>query len=249
MVKPACRNSVRISRPRLTQAAAIALLSAPALVLSACAPNEPVATEVPSTPPPVWTGSPSPSSAAGAEGEQETEEAGAPLETTLELADGTPVATATFEFSAGYVTITVETMTPGEIPAGFHGLHIHGVGLCEADSTPPTGTNRGDFLSAGGHFQAPGHSDHPASGDLTSLQVREDGSAMLVTTTDAFTEEDLMAGEGTSIVIHADPDNFAHIPPNKYVQAGTNEPGPDQATIDTGDAGDRLACGVISPGE
>ena len=40
----------------------------------------------------------------------------------------------------------------------------------------------------------PGHSGHPASGDLTSLQVREDGSAKLVTTTDAFTAEDLLGG-------------------------------------------------------
>ena len=39
----------------------------------------------------------------------------------------------------------------------------------------------------------PGHSGHPASGDLSSLQVREDGTAELVTTTDAFTAEDLEA--------------------------------------------------------
>ena len=56
-------------------------------------------------------------------------------------------------------------------------MHIHSVGKCEANSVAPTGGAPGDFISAGGHFQAPGHSGHPASGDLTSLQVREDGSA------------------------------------------------------------------------
>ena len=81
-------------------------------------------------------------------------------------------------------------------------MHIHSVGKCEANSVAPAGGAPGDFLSAGGHFQAPGHSGHPASGDLSSLQVRQDGSARLVTTTDAFTEDDLLAGAKTAIIIH-----------------------------------------------
>ncbi|MGK2881410.1 MAG: superoxide dismutase[Cu-Zn] [Mycobacterium sp.] len=247
MVKPA-RKPARVSHPRVAKIA-LALLFVPAVVLSACAPNEPVApdSDIPSTPPPVWTGSTSPSAAAGSAGEGESPSVeGAPLEATLELADGTPVATATFEFSPGYVTITVETLVAGAIPPGFHGLHIHSVGVCEADSTPPAGGQPGDFLSAGGHFNAPGHSGHPASGDLTSLQVREDGSATLVTTTDAFTEEDLLAGAGTSIMIHEGADNFGNIPEDKYAQvAAPDQRGPDEQTLMTGDAGGRLACGVI----
>ena len=90
----------------------------------------------------------------------------------MKAADGTQVATATFEFDTGYATITVETTATGKLTPGFHGLHIHSVGKCEANSVAPTGGAPGDFLSAGGHFQAPGHSGHPASGDLTSLQVR-----------------------------------------------------------------------------
>ena len=39
---------------------------------------------------------------------------------------------------------------------------------------------------------------------------------MLVTTTDAFTMEDLLTGEKTAIIIHADADNFANIPPERY---------------------------------
>ncbi len=57
----------------------------------------------------------------------------------------------------------------------------------------------GDFLSAGMHFQAPGHTGEPMSGDLTSLEVRQDGAAYLVTTTDAFTRDDLLAGSKTAI--------------------------------------------------
>ena len=118
--------------------------------------------------------------------------AGEKLTAELKLADGTTVATADIEFTGGYATVTVQTTAPGELTPGFHGLHIHSVGKCEANSVAPTGGAPGDFNSAGGHFQMAGHTGHPASGDLTSLQVREDGSAMLVTTTDAFTAEDLL---------------------------------------------------------
>lgn len=224
-----------------------ALLAAPVVLLTACSPNEPVATS-PGTTPAIWTGSPSPSpSAPGSEGEAEAHSGASKLVSQLKLADGTPVATATFEFETGYVTVTVQTTAPGHLAPGFHGLHIHSVGKCEASSVAPTGGAPGDFNSAGGHFQAPGHSDHPASGDLSSLQVREDGSALLVTTTDAFTEDDLLAGSKTSIIIHEKADNFANIPAERYNQVN-GTPGPDQMTMDTGDAGKRVACGAIGGG-
>ena len=126
-------------------------------------------------------------------------------------------------------------------------MHIHKVGKCEPNSTAPTGGAPGDFLSAGEHFQAPGHSAEPASGDLTSLEVRKDGVGMLVTTTDAFAMNDLLSGEKTAIIIHAGADNFANIPPDRYKQTN-GAPGPDQATMSTGDAGKRVACGVIGAG-
>lgn len=94
----------------------------------------------------------------------------------------------------------------------------------------------------------PGHTGHPASGDLSSLQIRADGSGKLVTTTDAFTAEDLLAGTKTAIMIHEKSDNFANIPPEKYQQVIGGAPGPDQATMATGDAGSRVACGVIGAG-
>jgi superoxide dismutase, Cu-Zn family len=231
------------SRAKTLTAAALCAL--PALAMSACSPNEPVASQ-PGTTPSVWTGSPAPSAPAE-EGEGQAAPAGDTLTAQLKNASGATVATADFAFSSGYVTVTVKTTGSGQLTPGFHGMHIHSVGKCEASSVAPTGGEPGDFNSAGGHFQVPGHSGHPASGDLSSLQVREDGTAQLVTTTDAFTAEDLEAGAKTAIIIHEKADNFANIPPERYQQINGTPP-PDQTTLATGDAGKRVACGVIGTG-
>jgi superoxide dismutase, Cu-Zn family len=230
-------------------AAAAALFAVPALVLSACSAPEQPATS-PGTTPPVWTGSPAPSASASEGGHGQSpanEPSGEKLTAQLKLADGTTAATANIEFAGGFATITVETTAPGELTPGFHGLHIHSVGKCESNSVAPTGGAPGDFNSAGAHFQKAGHTGHPASGDLTSLQVRADGTAKLVTTTDAFTAEDLLGGAKTAIIIHEKADNFANIPPERYQQVNGNPP-PDQTTLATGDAGKRVACGVIGTG-
>ncbi|OPX07748.1 superoxide dismutase family protein [Mycobacterium sp. AT1] len=230
--------------------APLRLLAAAALIVpiaAACSPYEPVATQ-PGTTPPVWTGSPPPSAAgeAGEGAEGTTTTTGETLTADLKTADGTSVATAEFVFSGGYATVTVKTTASGQLTPGFHGMHIHSVGKCEPASVAPTGGAPGDFNSAGAHFQVGGHSGHPASGDLSSLQVRTDGSAMSVTTTDAFTAADLEAGTKTAIIIHEKADNFANIPPERYQQVN-GTPGPDETTMATGDAGKRVACGVISP--
>lgn len=237
MVKPAARRNVVAVTALVPLVASVALLSA-------CKPNQPAATS-PGTTPAIWTGSSSPVPS-------QTQQKGGPavpegLTAHLISPDGSKVATAKFEFANGYATITVETTGQGGLAPGFHGVHIHSVGKCEANSVSPTGGAPGDFLSAGGHFQAPGHTGDPESGDLTSLQVRKDGAALLVTTTDAFTKDQLLAGAGTAIVIHAGADNFGNIPSDRYNQVN-GAPGPDQTTMSTGDAGKRVACGVIGAG-
>jgi superoxide dismutase, Cu-Zn family len=235
MVKPT------ISRKAAAAAALVPLVVSTAL-LSACKPNQ-SPSNAPGTTPSIWTGSPAPSNSASKAGP------GAPqsLTTHLKAPGGADVATAKFEFDNGYVTVTVQTTGLGKLTPGFHGMHIHSVGKCEADSVAPTGGSPGDFLSAGGHYRAPGHTGDHVSGDLTSLQVREDGAALLVTTSDAFTKDDLLGGQGTSIIIHAGSDNFANIPSDRYTQVN-GAPGPDQTTMSTGDAGKRVACGVIGAG-
>ncbi len=229
----------------LKPVAVAAAFAIPVVALSACAPNEPVATS-PGTTPSVWTGSPSPSASPG-EHEGGQAASGEKLTAELKLANGTEVATADIEFANGYATVTVETTASGALTPGFHGLHIHAAGKCEANSVAPTGGAPGDFNSAGAHFQKAGHTGHPASGDLASLQVRADGTAKLVTTTDAFTAEDLLGGAKTAIIIHEKADNFANIPPERYQQVN-GAPPPDETTLATGDAGKRVACGVISTG-
>jgi Cu-Zn family superoxide dismutase len=195
-------------------ALAAASLSLAGVALNACSSPQ-HATSQPGTTPPVQTGSPAPSATSGAA------PAAGSLTAQLKTPDGKDVATATFDFSNGYATVTVKTVAGGILAPGFHDMHVHAVGKCEPNSVAPNGGPPGNFLSAGGHFQAPGHSGMPESGDLTMLEVRQDGSAYLVTTTDAFTRDQLLAGDKTALMIHGAQNS-------------------DQAM-------DRIACGVIGP--
>ncbi len=230
---------------------AVLFLAAPVVLLSACSPHEP-ATTAPYTPPAVWTGTPDPNAPAEAHGGTTATQAPATpadaLSARINAPDGSQVAAATIEFKDGFATITVQTAEPGKLTPGMHGLHIHAVGRCEADSVGPDGGAPGDFLSAGGHFQPGAPAVHPGhAGDLSPLQVRPDGTAMLVTTSSAFTRDQLLAEPGTAIVIHGGADNFANIPSDRYQQIN-GAPAPDETTLAAGDAGKRVACGVISAG-
>ncbi|MGH3958420.1 superoxide dismutase[Cu-Zn] [Mycobacterium sp.] len=236
MFKPATRR-------KAVAATALGILTAPVGLLSACSPPGESPATSPGTTPSIWTGSSAPANTPPEGGPVPPES----LTTHLKAPNGDTVATAKFEFDSGYVTVTVQTTGLGQLTPGFHGMHIHKVGKCEPNSVAPTGGAPGDFLSAGGHYQAPGHTGDPESGDLTSLQVRKDGAALLVTTTDTVTKDDLMSGSGTALMIHAGSDNFANIPPERYTQVN-GAPGPDQTTMSTGDAGKRVACGVIGAG-
>jgi superoxide dismutase, Cu-Zn family len=119
------------------------------------------------------------------------------------------------------------------LPAGFHGFHVHSVGEC----VPP-------FTTAGGHYNPTGvsHGDH--AGDMPTLLVNQDGSAELRFTTDRFTLRELFDGDGSAIIVHADRDNLANIP-ERYHSHTEDVFGPDSATLATGDAGARFACGVV----
>ncbi|MUM15344.1 superoxide dismutase [Mycobacterium sp. CBMA271] len=249
MVKPrasVCAVSSASAKPLLF---ATGTLAAVALSLTGCSPDQHAST-TPGTTPPVWTGSTAPSTAGehGGHGNgEQTIPSGEKLNATLKLADGTPVASAVFVFQDGHATITVKTTENGKLTPGFHGLHIHSYKKCDPNSTAPAGGTPGDFLSAGGHFNVPGYTGHPSSGDLVSLNILKDGSGELVTTADSFTKDDLTAGAGTAIIIHEKSDNFANIPPERYTQANGTA-GPDDTTKSTGDAGKRVACGVIDAG-
>jgi superoxide dismutase, Cu-Zn family len=122
------------------------------------------------------------------------------------------------------VTVVVRKLSPG-----FHGLHVHAVGTCDA----PT------FASAGPHLnpRGGGHPDH--AGDMPGLLVTRGGKAEARFVTDRFTIADLRDADGSAVIVHALPDNHANIPEARY------DPDPDEMTLATGDSGGRVACGRV----
>ena len=151
--------------------------------------------------------------------------------------DGTELGTAEFTEVDGGMEVRVDL---SELEPGHHGLHVHEIGLCEPDSAAPDDPSEtGDFLSAGGHLggEETEHPDHP--GDLPSLLVTEDGTAQMTFVTDRLTAQDLLDEDGSALMVHSDPDNFANIP-ERYAPEG-----PDEDSTSAGDAGDRSACGVV----
>lgn len=162
---------------------------------------------------------------------------GATATATLQDKEGSEVGTVRVSEVAAGTELRVEI---NGLESGFYGFHVHGTGLCEPNSAAPGNPGvTGAFLSAGGHLGAEG-SQHPEhAGDLPSVYVTEDGQGTLMAVTDRFTVDDLAGGDGTALMLHSGPDNFANIP-DRYASAGL-----DQDTLRTGDAGPRLACGVV----
>jgi superoxide dismutase, Cu-Zn family len=130
---------------------------------------------------------------------------------------------ATFEEVDGKVRVIVFTQGLG--PDRELGFHIHEAGDCSS----------GDGMSAKGHFNplgkphgAPASAERHA-GDLPALKAGKDGRARLDTTVDIITVRPGPASiVGRGLIIHADPDDYKTQP--------------------TGNAGARIACGVIKPG-
>jgi Cu-Zn family superoxide dismutase len=156
------------------------------------------------------------------------------IKVTLRGVDGSKVGWVSLRPSGG--TVVVRGFAHGLTP-GFHGFHIHTIGLCEANAPA------GPFTSAGGHYTGgpTNHGDH--AGDMPSLLVTSTGRAFSSFMTDRFELSDLRDSDGSAVMVHAGRDNFANIPPDRYSAGGV--PGPDATTLATGDAGSRVACGVI----
>jgi superoxide dismutase, Cu-Zn family len=152
--------------------------------------------------------------------------------------DGIEVGTVTWTQADGGVSVAV---TVQGLPPGFHGFHVHTVGECIAP-----------FTSAGVHLN-PGETDHPGhAADQPVLLVNADGTGAASFVTDRYAVADLL---GAAVIVHANPDNYANIP-ERYQAPGPSAspvasaeplmvPGPDAATLATGDSGPRIACGVI----
>ena len=153
--------------------------------------------------------------------------AAAPAEETataeLKNAKGEKAGVALFEQTPNGVLVTAEV---SGLAPGTHAFHIHETGKCE----PP-------FKTAGGHFN-PGGKKHGLksaegchAGDLPNIYVGADGTAHMQFLAPGVTlkpgdKTSLLDADGSTLVIHAGPDDFKSDP--------------------AGNAGDRVVCGVVA---
>lgn len=135
------------------------------------------------------------------------------------LADGADVGTATVSTDKTGLTFTLDARN---MKPGTYAVHVHTTGKCEGPK----------FTSAGGHWNPTGKQhgkDNPLGahyGDLPNLTVSAAGTGSVTFTIAGATMAGLLDADGAAVMIHAKPDDYKTDP--------------------TGDAGDRIACGVLA---
>jgi Cu-Zn family superoxide dismutase len=142
---------------------------------------------------------------------------------SLKDASGNEVGRATLTETSSGLLIRLDLTA---VPSGEHAFHIHAVGKCEAP----------DFKSAGPHFN-PAEAKHgfenaegSHAGDMPNLHVPSDGRLSIEVLNPAVTlsgKSALLDDDGAALVIH--------------------EAADDYRTDPAGNAGDRIACGIIAP--
>jgi superoxide dismutase, Cu-Zn family len=152
-----------------------------------------------------------------------TPAAAAAAKATLKDPQGKTLGEATLRESPAGVLVKLDLQG---VPPGPHAFHIHAVGKCE----PP------DFMTAGGHFN-PSTAKHglmamggPHAGDMPNLFVPADGKLSVevldANVTLAAGAKSLFDADGAALMLHATADDY------------TSDP--------AGNAGGRIACGVVS---
>lgn len=166
--------------------------------------------------------------------------------TTLATADGARIGTVEFKTTHGHTEVRVRLSGAPGLDA-FHGFHIHANDIatngdgCIAD---PAATPTTWFVSADGHFNPTQQTHSHHVGDMPVVYVNADGSVETRFQIDAINPGDL---NGKVVILHAGADNYANIPLGAgLTQYSANSDEATAATSKTGNAGDRIACGVIT---
>jgi Cu-Zn family superoxide dismutase len=143
----------------------------------------------------------------------------------IKTSDGQDAGTATFRQGKGKLSIKLDLKN---LPVGEHAVHIHAKPLCD----PP------DFKTAAGHFNPEskqhgtlnpmGHhaGDLPQNVTIGEGHVGQASFKVDYLSLDPASPNSILANGGTAIVVHEKPD--------------------DMKTDPTGNAGNRIACGVIT---
>jgi len=113
------------------------------------------------------------------------------------------------------------------VPQGVHAFHVHQIGKCD----PPS------FESAGGHYNPTDHKHGfeveggPHLGDMPNVDVPEAGNLEVDVFADGLSvrgKNALLDDDGSAIIVHQGQDDYSSQP--------------------SGDAGSRIACGVVKAG-
>ena len=153
--------------------------------------------------------------------------------------EGRRVGTVHFDGSSRGTTITVDVRGVAVGRDAFHGLHVHANPTegaeCDGSTTPP-------FTNVGPHWNPTNaiHGQH--AGDLPPVLVDSNGNGTADSRTTRLDPATLV---GRAVILHGGADNLANVP-TRYTSGDPPVAGPDDATKGTGDAGDRIACGVIT---